>query len=232
MTHQFEVDDANKYGVNAAIILTNLRFWVQKNQANEKHYYDGRYWTYNSVSAFSELFPYLTEKQIRTAIDKLVEAGEVEKGNYNQNPYDRTLWYTVKRTRSNGKVDLTIEENTFAPEVKSYIGTDNKPDGKPYIIEENPSNTSVIGKVFPAAEWFEQMIPVSESGISWAYFAKQWSATGGFTPKPFQIKDRAKLFCEQQEKEHGNPQKKLMEWHNHFRNWLKYQNFNEQKPLP
>jgi len=92
MNHSFNIEDAKKYGVNCAVILENIRFWVAKNKANEKHLYDGHTWTYNSVKAFGDLFPYLTEKQIRGALDKLVASDEVQKGNYNPNPYDKTTW--------------------------------------------------------------------------------------------------------------------------------------------
>ena len=70
MIHSFDIDDAVKYGMTEAVILHNLRFWIEKNKANGKHFHDGRYWTYNSVKAFEELFPYLTYRNIRSAIEK------------------------------------------------------------------------------------------------------------------------------------------------------------------
>ena len=39
-THHFDIRDANEYGINAAILLHNIRFWIAKNKANEKHLYD------------------------------------------------------------------------------------------------------------------------------------------------------------------------------------------------
>lgn len=95
MEHSFDVDIAKRFGVNAAIIFKNIYHWVEKNRANEKNCYDGRYWTYNSIKAFHELFPYLSEKQIRTAINVLIDGGAIVTGNYNKQPYDRTLWYSV-----------------------------------------------------------------------------------------------------------------------------------------
>ena len=69
--HSFDPDIAARVGCNAAVIYQNLFYWAEKNAANDKHFYDGRWWTYNSISAFADLFPYLTGKQIRTALDKL-----------------------------------------------------------------------------------------------------------------------------------------------------------------
>ena len=97
MQHYFDINIAMKYGIQPAIILNNLYFWIEKNRANEKHFYDGYYWTYNSMKAFSELFPYMTERQIDYAIKKLVESGLIIKGNYNKSSYDRTCWYAITK---------------------------------------------------------------------------------------------------------------------------------------
>ena len=35
MKHLFDVDIASQYGVNAAILLENIGFWVKQNEANE-----------------------------------------------------------------------------------------------------------------------------------------------------------------------------------------------------
>lgn len=97
MIHSFDTDIAKAYGVNAAIILNNLYFWIEKNRANEENIHDGIVWTYNSSKAFSTLFPYFTERQIRYALDKLRDEGIVVTGNYNKNPYDKTLWYGITK---------------------------------------------------------------------------------------------------------------------------------------
>lgn len=93
--HTFDTETACKYGILEAILLNNLYFWIQKNRANEKNFFDGRYWTYNSVKAFTEIFPYATTKQIRTALKKLIDNGLIITGNYNKSSYDRTLWYAI-----------------------------------------------------------------------------------------------------------------------------------------
>lgn len=121
MNHQFEVSDAEKYGVECAIILSNLRFWIQKNKANNKHFYKGRYWTYNSAKAFSEIFPYWSPSQVSRYIKKLEDAGAILTDNFNQSAYDRTKWFAL-----NDELDLTNKTIPFYEIVKS--DTDNKPD--------------------------------------------------------------------------------------------------------
>ena len=95
MEHSFDIEIAKEYGVNCAVILNNIYFWIQKNEANGDHYHDGLYWTFNSVKAFNDLFPYLSEKQIRSALSKLEDDGIIKTGNYNKVAYDRTKWYAI-----------------------------------------------------------------------------------------------------------------------------------------
>lgn len=95
MKHIFDVDIAKRYGINAAVLLENIGYWIKQNEANETNFYDGRYWTFNSRRAYRELFPYMSERQINTAFDKLISDGLIVTGNYNKLAYDRTLWYAL-----------------------------------------------------------------------------------------------------------------------------------------
>lgn len=141
MYHTFEADVAMKVGVNAAILLQNLVFWCKKNEANDVNYHDGLYWTFNSTKAFCELFPYFTQKQIRHALEHLIDGGYVLSGNYNENRYNRTLWYAVTdagyklfpSSCLNSKIDSPNRESRFDKfgKCKTDINTDNKPDSKP-----------------------------------------------------------------------------------------------------
>ncbi len=93
--HHFKVRDAKRYGITEAILLYNLRFWIAKNKASGKHFYKERTWTYNSYKAFGELFPYLSESQIKRALASLVKQGAILKDNFNKMSYDRTNWYAL-----------------------------------------------------------------------------------------------------------------------------------------
>ena len=95
MKHIFDVEIAEKYGINAAVLLENLGYWIKQNEANETNFFDGYYWTFNSRRAYKEMFPYMSERQIDTAFHKLIEDGLVITGNYNKLAYDRTLWYAL-----------------------------------------------------------------------------------------------------------------------------------------
>lgn len=93
--YHFNGELAQKYGVNEAVFLHALAFWVAKNQANGKHLHDGRTWTYNTRAAWVKLFPFWTAKQIRRITDHLVEEKAVLTGNFSEDKADRTLWYAL-----------------------------------------------------------------------------------------------------------------------------------------
>ena len=94
MEHRFNVRFAINYGIEEAIIIENLYFWIAKNMANEIHKYEGRYWTYNSAKAFAELFPYMNETKIYRVLTHLASIGIIIKGNFNKEKYDRTNWFS------------------------------------------------------------------------------------------------------------------------------------------
>lgn len=120
MMHFFDTDIAEKVGVNAAVIFQNIAYWIKKNQANEEHYHDGTYWTYNSKAAWKALFPYMGEKQFKAALQKLIEEGFIKTGCYNSKPFDRTLWYalTEKGESMIPKKDSPLAQNRTMEEPK------------------------------------------------------------------------------------------------------------------
>ena len=98
--HHFNIADAVQYGTDKAVLLYNLRFWLDYNKANKKNIHkhiNGKeyYWTFNSGEAFAELFPYMKRRKISRHLRELEEAGVIISGNFNRMRYDRTKWYTI-----------------------------------------------------------------------------------------------------------------------------------------
>lgn len=147
MEHNFNVDVAKDYGIAEAVILHNFYFWIKRNEANRENHHDGRYWTYNSVSALGELFPYLSERQISYAINKLVEGNALVKGNYNTNKYDRTIWYAISDEAEAKYYQCrnSVKKEIFEPEPieqSSEIHLPNLSNGNTETVQPIPdSNT-------------------------------------------------------------------------------------------
>ena len=153
MTHEFKTALAKVYGIEEAILIHNFHHWITENKANNRNFFDGRFWTYNSQKAYGELFPYLNEGKIKRTINSLVEKGILMKGNYNANQYDRTNWYTFTDE------GLAIVQNYYIDWSKMTNGRvengqpipNNKPYNKPYILF-TPSDESSDGGLFGDSE--------------------------------------------------------------------------------
>lgn len=143
MIHNFDTEIAEKYGVIESILLNNIYYWIEKNRVNEMNFFDGTYWTYNSTRAFNELFPYVSERQIKNALKHLREEGILLTGNYNKSSYDRTLWYALSKKGlsivQKCPMEGTSEDNGTGNNVPPI--PDIKPDIKPNINTDNYSGT-------------------------------------------------------------------------------------------
>lgn len=97
MFYYFDIDVATEFGMAAAVLFQNIAFWVRHNEANKRqiHYHNNKYWSYNSMNAFSELFPFLTDYAIRKALKDLEDAGLIISDDFNDKPFDRTKWYSI-----------------------------------------------------------------------------------------------------------------------------------------
>ena len=151
MQHNFNIFLAQMYSVDEAIFLQHIYHWYLYNKSNNKNFYDSRYWTYNSISAFAEQFIYLSEKQIRNILLKLENKSLIVTGNYNKISYDRTKWYSItekgleilenlgihKEQEIKSKA-TTKKENTILPNenihfTKQSNGTTEKGEPIPYL---------------------------------------------------------------------------------------------------
>ena len=93
--YHFNAELAQRHGVNGAIFLHAMAFWIAKNQANGRHFHEGRTWTYNTLEALAKLFPFWTRRQVERITAKLREEGALLTGNFSQDKTDRTVWYAL-----------------------------------------------------------------------------------------------------------------------------------------
>lgn len=93
MYYAFDIEVAKEYGVDEAVLIRDFQFCIMQIKAENRNFYDGRYWVCNSQKLLSQLFPFWSPQHIRRTIENLIKKGVLIKGNYNESPYDRTLWY-------------------------------------------------------------------------------------------------------------------------------------------
>ena len=139
MTYSFDGDlaswlrDQGIGDVYEAVMIDKLRWWVRKSEANDRHFYEGRYWCYNSLRALEKLFPFWSKRQIERIVNKLRDAKLIATGQFAKDPNDKTLFYTV------------LEEN-IKPLLLSPNGECLSPNGDstPSPNGDNPSPNGEI----------------------------------------------------------------------------------------
>ena len=169
--HHFSIEDAINHGVEAAVVLHNLRFWLDKNKANRKNIHDGRVWTYNSQEAWLELLPYLTRSKVQRIIRDLSEKKILLRGNYNKNRFDQTSWYSLNEakyqaenyTTKNGEIGLEAPESLNARNrsmgcSKPCNVTDKKPYKKQKITTTTNNPTTFDVFMFALVDMIYSMI--------------------------------------------------------------------------
>lgn len=157
----FDDEIAVKYGVDSAIMIWNLSYWIEHNEANGMHFHDGRTWTFNSVEAFTKIFPFWSRGQIRRILKSLEDNGVIMTGNYNQSTYDRKMWYAFTdqflqmhlSKSANGNVEIekcnnieslnSINKTNINPNIKPADGSlfESEPDFQPVTVTR-PRRTS------------------------------------------------------------------------------------------
>ena len=134
MNYTFKIQDAVNYGVDEAVMLSNFQYWLTKNKANNKHQLDGKTWTYNSIDAFSKLFPFWTPAQIRRILKSLLDQKVIIKSKHNKHAYDKTNWYALTDETplllicQNQPIDMSKPANGYVETSKPI------PDSKQQIV--------------------------------------------------------------------------------------------------
>lgn len=188
--HVYKVGVAKEVGLNAAVILDGLVGWVNHNAANGANVHDGYVWTYNSIKAWSELYPELSRKQVENALRKLEDNGYIICGNYNKTSFDRTKWYAV--------TEKGLRYYSISPlgEMDSPSGGNGFPrGGEPiptnYTATYDKENPTGDGPSFnepmeaPSVEDVETYCEMTGQRINAAKFVANYASTGwrkGNTP--------------------------------------------------
>lgn len=110
---------ARELGLNEALVLQQINYWIEINKKSGNNYHDGKYWTYNSIRAWQEKdFDYLSVDTVKRTFSKLEKAGYLLVGNYNKDPRDKTKWYTIN---DNKLEELYLELNQRKQEKEREI---------------------------------------------------------------------------------------------------------------
>ena len=136
MNFHFDGAVAEMYGVDGAVFISRLQFWIEKNAANDRHYHEGRYWTYNSLRAMEKLFPFWSRRQIERIVKNLKDKGVLLTANYARDSHDRTLFYALDESKlpiSPFGGDLSPNGEMINEQLKTHIREEEDKANKPEI---------------------------------------------------------------------------------------------------
>lgn len=127
---------AVKIGLNEAIVLRQIYYWLEINEKLKRNYYDGKYWSYNTMENWrKENFPWWSTKTVERAFKNLVNSGLVITGNYNKDSRDRTKWYSIDEDVLEKILKDTVEISTSdcpcANRQNDEMHTDNSTEALP-----------------------------------------------------------------------------------------------------
>lgn len=118
-------------GLNEAIILQQVHYWLKNKEQAKQDYIDGHYWVYNTYEQWQQQFPFWSIRTIRRTITKLENEGLLLSGNFNKAGFDKTKWYSINYDELNNIFSPTSVQN-------GHIVCPNSPDGS---VQNEQTNT-------------------------------------------------------------------------------------------
>lgn len=206
LNHSFNIDLAKQFGILEAVLLENIAHWIHKNQSMEKNFKDGRFWTYNSIRGFAIQFDYVSERQIRYALDSLVNKDVLIRSSFNKAGFDKTSWFSFSDTfmKSGGfpfdkivkGVDTVVKGvDTVVrpiPNINTDINTDIKQRAakprstsgmrtlKTYLEECKANKVKPISDEHPSRRYAKDVgIDNEMLAIMWHWFKEQYTEGTG-----------------------------------------------------
>ena len=107
----FQPSLACRVGVNEAIFLQQLHYWIGVNRKQKRNLRDGRYWVYNTLERWLEQFPFWSESTLKRVIKSLKDQGVILTGFFNDDRRDRTAWYSIDYCRLEDKSTNPLGQN-------------------------------------------------------------------------------------------------------------------------
>ena len=108
--HGFSVEHAELYGIECAILIHHIQFWIEQNQRMKRNFYDGKTWMYQTQDEIAACYSYWNREKVQRILQKLQDLNVLVKGNYNKNSFDKTGWYAFENEKMFTKVqNCTID---------------------------------------------------------------------------------------------------------------------------
>lgn len=147
-------------GVNEAMVMQHIHYWLVKNEEKKVNYKEGRYWTFKSIKQWhNDEFDFWSESTLRRIFISLEEKGLLLVNNFNKKGFDKTKWYSIdyeklyslneeqnedhkeKNILINYEIDNSDKENNDEVEEEKTLGIYEKIVAR--MEKKNKENSSI-----------------------------------------------------------------------------------------
>ena len=129
---------AKVLGLNEAIVIQQIHYWLEINRKVNNNFYDDRTWTYNTYEDWQkENFDFWSVSTLKRIFKSLFDKKILIKGNYNSKKYDRKLWVTINYDI----LDFLLEEYN-----KKHTKNDEKVEISTKCQNDTMSDCNIVSK--------------------------------------------------------------------------------------
>lgn len=143
---------ASVIGLNEAIVLQQLNYWLHSKSAKQ---IDGRLWIYNTYDNWKkDNFPFWSRNTIRRALNSCIKKGLVITGNFNKAGFDKTKWYSINTQKLDEVMGSACDQNGQTDSPKWADGSDQNGQTNTIYYPETTSKTTTNNQAQPAQPSF------------------------------------------------------------------------------
>ena len=121
---------AKVLGLNEAIVVQQIHYWLNINEKAKKNFINGKYWTFNTYEKWqNENFDFWSISTIKRIFKNLFNKGILFKGKFNKKKYDQTLWVSINYDRLEELLNAYENDTNPSESTKIEINLDDIPEG-------------------------------------------------------------------------------------------------------
>ena len=145
-------------GLNEAIIVSQVEYWLSKNFKNKQYKKDadGREWMYNSYSEWASNFPFWSKNTIIRAIESAESKGVLLSKLKGRGRIARSKWYSLNTEKINSYLlEVETTQNGYSQSGINSEGTQNgyfngeRTTQNGYFAQAITKNTNITNNTFP-----------------------------------------------------------------------------------
>ena len=140
--HPLLVDQelATVIGLNEAIVLQQLNYWLHSKSAKK---INDKWWVYNTYENWKKQnFPFWSVATIRRTFSSLEKKEVVVSANFNRAGFDKTKWYSIDETKLNQLMSSACDQNEQTMCSNCADGTDQNDHTYTRYYTETTSDTN------------------------------------------------------------------------------------------